>query len=301
MSTAQPICAGCIGVNALACMIQLTAAGQSMNAQDMEVIGILRFSYPALGGFQILHDTVQDRRDFLYAPARMEERFRTFEALTLPGLKAQTDPNFKLLIVIGDCLPDEYQDRLFALLEDFPQAIVVPWPAQKHRPAMREIMNHYRNPEATLPCIQFRHDDDDALAVNYVETLRQTVNDCAALIADKPLFGIDFSNGYSVRLTPNGLEAAHTVLPYYGVALAMTVAPGFRQSIMNFAHHKLMKHMPTVSLNNPPMFLRSHGAYNDSHVGTPPDHLDFKLLNEKQERRFKRRFAIDSDYIRSLF
>ena len=34
----------------------------------MRVIGICRFSYPALGGFKRMHETVEEREAYLYAP-----------------------------------------------------------------------------------------------------------------------------------------------------------------------------------------------------------------------------------------
>ena len=53
----------------------------------MQVIGICRFSWPGIGGFQVEHETLEQRIAFLYAPERMEERFRTFETVTLPPLR----------------------------------------------------------------------------------------------------------------------------------------------------------------------------------------------------------------------
>jgi hypothetical protein len=50
----------------------------------MEVIGLCRFSYPAIGGFQVEHETLEERIAFLYADKRLEERFR---------YRHQTNPN----------------------------------------------------------------------------------------------------------------------------------------------------------------------------------------------------------------
>ena len=60
----------------------------------MQILGLCRFSYPATDGFQVVHDTVKARRDYLYSPARLEERFRLFETTTLPCFREQTDPDF---------------------------------------------------------------------------------------------------------------------------------------------------------------------------------------------------------------
>ena len=70
----------------------------------MQVIGLCRFSYPAIGGFQVEHNSIEERIAFLYAEARLDERFRLFETVALPCLREQTDQDFDLIIVIGDSL-----------------------------------------------------------------------------------------------------------------------------------------------------------------------------------------------------
>lgn len=86
----------------------------------MQIIGLCRFSYPALGGFQVEHEGVAERSAYLYEPARMDERFRHFETIMLPSIAAQTEKDFTFIIVIGDNLPDLYQERLFDLCADIP-------------------------------------------------------------------------------------------------------------------------------------------------------------------------------------
>jgi hypothetical protein len=55
--------------------------------RNMQVIGLCRFSYPALGGFQVLHDTTEDRMAYLWSKERLEERFRLLETVALPCLR----------------------------------------------------------------------------------------------------------------------------------------------------------------------------------------------------------------------
>ena len=49
-----------------------------MKSQDMQVIGLCRFSYPAYGGFQVGHETLEETP----APTSMR----------LKGLKRGSDP-----------------------------------------------------------------------------------------------------------------------------------------------------------------------------------------------------------------
>lgn len=50
----------------------------------MQVIGICRFSYPAEGGFQRLHESLEERCAYLYEDERLNKRFSTLETVTLP-------------------------------------------------------------------------------------------------------------------------------------------------------------------------------------------------------------------------
>ena len=110
----------------------------------MQVIGLCRFSYPAIGGFQVEHETLEDRIAFLYAEDRLEERFRFFECFTLPSLRGQLDDDFTFLIMIGDSLPDHHRQRLEALVEDIPQVVIQSHPPRKHREVMKEAINSVR-------------------------------------------------------------------------------------------------------------------------------------------------------------
>lgn len=272
-----------------------------MNSQDMQVIGLCRFSYPAFGGFQVEHESIEDRRAYLYAPERMDDRLRTFETIALPGLKAQTDQNFEFLIVVGTCLPMQYREQLEALISDFPQARIVAEEPARHRPVMKRIINRHRRENDALPCLQFRHDDDDAVAVNFVGRLRDAAQDSAGLLAKNPTVGIDFNRGFSARPTAGGMLSTPSLLNYYGVALGMAVSPAIEQSIMNFSHTKLPQVMPTVTYTDEDMFVRGHNDFNDSRQKTNVKRVNLTPLDRIGEAHFKARFAIDSDQVRRVF
>lgn len=118
----------------------------------MQVIGFCRFSYPAEGGFQVEHETLQERLRYLYAPVRMEERFQHFETICLPGIRAQTDPDFTFLILVGDSLPETYLGRLKDLISDIPQAQIVVRPPAPHRKVCQEVINAARG-DMSQPCL----------------------------------------------------------------------------------------------------------------------------------------------------
>lgn len=266
----------------------------------MQVIGLCRFSWPGEGGFQVEHPDLDARIAYLYSDARMEARLRQFEAIALPGLRAQTDPDFTLLVIIGETLPEKWRDRLLALLEGFPQARVMPMPPGPHRRVMQDAINDARrDPDAA--CLQFRHDDDDAVAIDFVERLRRAARDCAGLLEGNRLVGFDFNRGLVARAGPQGLALAETVMPLYGVALGLAARGSVRQTIMNFAHKKLNRFMPVVSFGDSAMFIRGLGQDNDSRQrpGIPepkltrPDPATAQLLRD--------RFRIDEGNVRRVF
>jgi hypothetical protein len=265
----------------------------------MQVIGLCRFSYPALGGFQVEHDSIEARIEYLYGAARMEERFRLFECVTLPSLRQQSDGAFDLIIVIGDSLPDHYRARLQDLTADMPQVVIRAEPPRRHRDVMKDLLNDARD-SRELPCLQFRLDDDDAVAVDFVARLRAVAADAAGLLDKIPMAAIDFNRGFIGELGPEGIRATPTISPYATAALGMYVGPGVRRSIMNFAHHKIHHHMPTLTFCDTPMWLRSHNEYNDSRQKSARE-VAVSALDAEQEQMFEQLFGIRTTQVRQVF
>lgn len=267
----------------------------------MQTIVFCRFSYPAIGGFQVDHDTIDARRAFLYAPERMEQRFALFEHLCLPGLRAQTDPDFDLVVLVGTCLPDPYLARLQALLAGMPQARIIARDPAPHRQICQSVLNAARK-HVNKPCLQVRHDDDDAIAVDFIARLRKAASDCEALLLGNKLVGFDWNRGYTIcRSDLHPFEITETVTPYLGVAQAMAVQGGVRQSLMNFAHSRINRFMPTVTFADPPMFLRAHHAHNDSRQKAGVSHPDFHAPTVEHIETLNRRFALTADAVESAF
>ena len=266
----------------------------------MQTIGICRFSYPGDGGFQVEHASLQERMAYLYAPARMAERFATFETMMLPPLKAQTDDDFTLLIVVGDSLPAVYRDRLEAAVENMPQAVIKAYPPGPHRKVMQDAINEVRRYDGDA-CLQFRMDDDDAVATTFIKRLRETAIDVLPLAAKHRHIAIDFNQGYIARPSARGLEVAATNAPYTTAGLALMFKPDLRLSVMNFAHMKVGQKMPTVTIAGEDMLIRGHNDYNDSRqkpgIRTPK----LTPLDPTGKAHFKSTYNIDADAVAAAF
>ncbi|CUK10870.1 hypothetical protein RUE5091_03347 [Ruegeria denitrificans] len=267
----------------------------------MQVIGLCRFSFPALGSFQIEHETLEERRRYLYDPKRLEERFRLFESSTLPCFREHTDEDFVLLVAVGECLPKSAFDRLHDLTADIKQIQIVQKSAEtdkKHRHIMKDIL-HTARTDPDQPCLQFRHDDDDAVSVDFVERLRDAAEDCKTLMSRNHTVGIDFNKGFIARLNSEGVHVAETFKSLIGVGLGMYVSGGCKHTIFSFAHHRIGRFMPVVSYPDAPMWVRSMHTSNDS-WGARNSNEELQPLTPKQEGEFIARFAIDQNRVRQV-
>jgi hypothetical protein len=264
-------------------------------ARHDQVIGLCRFSYPALGGFQRQHETPRDRARFLYDPTRLDERFRLFETVTLPSIRGQTDQDFHFLVVIGVDFPQ--RPRLEALLADLPQASLRAYPPRPHREVMREAINTLRDPDGPLS-IQFRLDDDDAVNLRFVEKLRATTRDCRPLFLQNLKAAIDFTRGHVIRPTDRGIEAEAVTRAWWSPGLAVVLRRGNMQTVMNFAHQSVWQHMPTITRTDPDMFLRGWNPFNDSEFAPGGD---FRLLDANGEAAFRAAYGVDAGRVRAVW
>ena len=138
----------------------------------MQVIGLCRFSYPAVAGYKIAHATTAEPCDFLYHPTRLKMRFRHLESTCVPALAAQTDPDFLFVIVIEDNLLDRYNMCLLELTAGLSQVVIVAPPRALSQ--------------------------GDAIAVDYVQLLRETAAESTTYLTQKRQLIIDFNHEFVV-------------------------------------------------------------------------------------------------------
>ena len=258
---------------------------------ELQILGLTRFAYPGLGGFQTEHDSVAARQAHLWAPARLEARLRSFGRVTLAGLRAQTDPGFRLLVVTGADLPEPWRGRLAGLVAGLPQAELVFHPPENPRDAMARLVADRVDPKGP-PTMQFRMDDDDGVAVDFVERARAAFAGARGVFRREGRLCIDFNRGYMLRLDPPAVAPA--VRAALGVAQAIVQRPQARRTALHYPHHRLPQLMPCLSLTDAPMWLRGLDGHNDSGAGArvalrPPD--------AAQRAELADRFALDPEAI----
>lgn len=264
----------------------------------MKVIGICRFSYPALGGFKRMHDSVAEREAYLYDPARMELRFRHFETLTLPSIKAQIRQDFTFLVLVGESLPKPYLDRLRDVTADIPQVKIVAKEPMRHRIAMQIAIKEELGEDET-ESIQWRLDDDDAVSVHFVRSIRWCAKHTETMRKNWKNIAFEYNHGYSVCLSENGIVAEDVQSSFWACGLAVLFRPGDPKTVMNYAHHKLHTHMPTFINPTPHTYLRSKHTDNDSGATYKTGHLS--PLTDDQRAFFRSQFNVDEDHVKRVF
>ena len=266
----------------------------------MQILGICRFSYPAVGGFQNEHNTVEARCNYLYSQERLNMRFSAFETFTLPSIRSQSDPNFTFAVLIGDSLPRHAKDRLYEVTANVPQIKIVERPSGPYRQVAQEVVNSVRNWEAPI-CAQFRLDDDDAVHLDFIAELRQVITHNQELFRYGRRFAIDFCSGYAVIPGRKGIKAAVVKQKLWTPALAIVLRPKVERSILNYGHHRLHEFMPVLSLSHLNMFVRSFHGDNDSLVNRRQPSFEYAALDEGSRNYFKQNFNIDETAVKAAW
>lgn len=230
----------------------------------VQMLGLCRFSYLGGRGFQVAHDTIEERRAFLYDPERMARRWFWFENVALPAWLAQTDPNFTLVLMTGPDLPEPWLSQLRDLTQIAPQLklALVP-PMEAHLEACMAAITPHIDPDADVVG-HFRHDDDDAVAVDYIETARADFASMRPLWRRGRKLCCDYSRGVVLKGTGQGVEVEPWVIYNTGIAQPIYLPPGARRTALHFQHWKIGMAMPNVMLTDKVMFARFLHHDNDS-------------------------------------
>ena len=229
-----------------------------------QIIGLVRFSYISRTGFKQQSADADDRKALIYAPDRMERRFRLFEQLTLPSLLAQSDRDFQTIFLVGRGFPATALERLQALIKPLVGAHVVEQPPMPQYRAIRRGFDRLRDRDHTH-LTSFRLDDDDAIDRDHIARLRRWTGQLAGMLpADQP-FVTGCNRGFFLKITPQGNSIVDVVeqLPL-GIGLALTAPMVSRENIYRRNHRALPQYYSTFGDAQVPAFIRTIHVDNDS-------------------------------------
>lgn len=235
----------------------------------VQILGLCRFSYLGLRGFQVEHGSLEDRRAFLYDPGRLARRWFWFENVTLPALRAQTDPDFTLVVMTGPDLPEPFLTRLREAEAAIPQLrLSLVQPMNYHLAACDHAVRPFR--EAGAEVIgHFRMDDDDAVAVDFVERARRDFRLVEVACAQHDGAAIDYMRGLLLTASPRGLKVTPRIFHHASAALVVYLPPEDMRTAVHLPHWRIAEHVPTLGLADAPMFCRLLTGDNDSGAEGP--------------------------------
>ncbi|MBT0778178.1 putative rhamnosyl transferase [Paracoccus sp. pheM1] len=230
----------------------------------VQMLGLCRFSYLGGRGFQVAHESLEERRAFLYDPARLARRWFWFEHVALPGWLAQTDPDFTLVLMTGPDLPEPWLSRLRELAGIMPQArlALVP-PMERHVEACMAAVAPHVEPGADVVG-HFRHDDDDAVAVDYIRDARRDFAAMQPLWRQRRRLSCDYSRGVVLRAGAGGIGAELRMIHNASAALTIYLPPDAGRCALHFPHWKVAMSMPGVTMPGKVMYARMLHRDNDS-------------------------------------
>jgi hypothetical protein len=263
-----------------------------------QIIGCMRFSYPAKEGFSVSQMEPEALETLLYEPERLRKRFAYLETITLPSLAGQTDRDFTLVILAGATMPMRFKNRLRALEETYPFLRTVFFPRMGALGAAKRAFRRGLSEDATH-VTGFRIDDDDAVSVDYIARTREISDKViAGGLADRPYI-VAFSKGvyWDMNSAKRPFHEFREAQPL-GLACAMITTAELDTCIYRYNHRRLACHVPTYMDPEGFMFLRTLHQHNDSGRKIPPHAQKMDLT--KGLRLLETRFALDVEAAMSL-
>ena len=195
----------------------------------MRAYGHCRFSWFGISDTGREIKDADDARARLWHPHRMAIRFHLFETLLLPSLACQTDPDFTLLVILSEDMPQVYHDRLDATVEAYPFVRLIRTLQREYsgmiHPFMRETTG-----DGSHCAVHFRIDDDDALPASYIARLR---HDALRL---EPGSLICYSRGIVGFLQGSHAYHGFRHMPFHAQGLARVAGPGALRSPLHLQH-----------------------------------------------------------------
>lgn len=154
--------------------VAFTSLMQERAALKNQIIGIVPFSFAATDRFQAARDHQGEAQLLraLFDETRIAFRFRMLELLNAHSLKAQGDRNFSMIYLVSERMPPEHRRRLEEIVSDVPGVRIIALPQMPLADAVRRAFEQVIDPDAEHVSL-FRLDDDDALAVDFIGSLRR--------------------------------------------------------------------------------------------------------------------------------
>lgn len=191
----------------------------------------------------------------------LTERFRLFKKYTIPSIKSQTSDNFTWIICFDSETPSAFKNQISTLHENNKRFIPIFINENDDLNAkIKEIICSY---EADI-CITSRIDNDDAIAVSYIEEVQKLAREQYS----KKYVAI-FNDGFQYNEKDCIVSRYHFPKNHFSSLIEVASKPS--NIITEFGHMNIGDHLPVREINTiEPMWLEvihSNNVSNRSHMG----------------------------------
>lgn len=230
--------------------------------------------------------SLAEKTAYLFAPARLEARFRRFEALLLPSIAAQTRPA-EHIVLSSTLLPAPYRDRLEALSRRFGFRL--------HFAGTDRLVDRILVQDGLLAktgagrLATVRVDDDDAIATTFVARVERFAH------LDVDDYVLSFPKG--VYLDQRRSPSLYAPVVQSNIACGLTRVlrrRGRTLSVYAVGNHNFVHHaLPVLQIPDPDMYLMTTHADNVSHRLLLRRLPGGKPLTPEAAARLGQRFGVD--------
>jgi hypothetical protein len=243
--------------------------------------------------------TLADTAEHIYSDSRMALRFHIFEKLVLPSLVAQSDPDFKLIILSGQAMPDRHKERLSDLIEPHSNMRVDFVDTEDHYKLLKKAYNSVPLGDAQQR-LMFRLDDDDAVGIMFIERLKAIAEGLTELMGDKVPQIIAFNRGFHVEIDPDGDNDVFDTCERSPLSTGMALlAPAeYPNNPYRYNHRKSAQHFNTYSDIEHPMYIRT--IHSDNKSNPAQMGISKRLKPERIERQLRKFFGVDTAFLKDL-
>lgn len=253
-----------------------------------QIIGLMRFSYPSKGGFSKDEPDMDVLEAKLFDEARLARRFELFEKLTLPSLLAQSDPDFRMIFLVGRNLPERWRDRLGEAVAPLKGARIIALQPLQHYLAIRKAFG-LATPEVATHVTGFRLDDDDVIDLDHIARMRATVSALLPVVGEDTPLVTGCNRGFFLERKESGNEIYEVVEKSpIGLGLAMTTPRDVSENIFRRNHRFVSQFYSTFTDALSPAFIRTVHADNDSdpHASGRIEKADWETVAPLLEAHF---------------
>lgn len=231
----------------------------------MAIVGICRFSLVGRGDWREFRGKdgaeveaiARERAARLFTPERMAARLASFEALTLASLRAQTDQDFRFIVLASELMPAEYRDRLQRMCDAVPQVVLRFFPIINTNLAQRAVFRELRI--AYPQVVQFRLDDDDCLCHDFIAVMKAHT---AAPLADEGIFVASVADVMYAVIGGPLAGVYHWPVEFMSIGAAIRHPS---KSIYEFGHFGMATRFPKVVIGGR-LTLGTHNGTNDTEL-----------------------------------